>query len=120
MKRIIIIDDDPGIQDSISLVFSPAEYDVTIYPDADAVLDGVYKIPDLFIIDKQLSGVDGLDVCKHLKKREDTKHVPIIMMSASPAIGPLAHAACADDFVEKPYTISQLRTLAAKHTSNVF
>jgi DNA-binding response OmpR family regulator len=117
MKKIIIIDDDPGIQDSVRLIFNPAEYQVTVWPNGNRILSGEFELPDIFLIDKQLPGVDGLEICKHLKEQEATKNIPVIMMSASPSIGEYSKMAGASAFIEKPYTLKQIRGLVAKHTS---
>jgi CheY-like chemotaxis protein len=117
MKKIIIIDDDPGIQDSVSLIFNPAEYEITICPNGNKILAGEFELPDIFIIDKQLPGVDGLEICKHLKEQEATRNIPVILMSASPSISEFSQAAGAEEFIEKPYTLKQMRGLVAKHTS---
>ena len=79
------------------------------------LIDKPFELPDLFIIDKQLSGVNGLDVCMYLKKQPQTKHIPIIMVSASPSIGKLAISAGADAFMEKPFTKKNMLALVAKH-----
>ena len=117
MKKIIIIDDDPGIQDAASMIFDEAEYEVTVCPNGNKILAGDFDIPDIFIIDKQLPGVDGLEICKHLKTREATRNVPVILMSASPSISEFSKSAGAEDFIEKPYSIKQMRTLVVKHTA---
>jgi DNA-binding response OmpR family regulator len=108
MKRIIIVDDDPAIRDAFVMIFNSEEYDVTVYPDAAPVLDHSFNLPDLFILDKQLSGVDGIDLCRILKEQKETKHIPVIMLSASPNIKSLANAAGADDVLEKPFRIKTL------------
>lgn len=117
MKKIIIIEDDPAIQDAASLIFKKAEYDVTIYRDGNLILSNQFEVPDIFIIDKQLPGVDGLEICKYLKRQESTKDIPVIIMSASPSIDQNSRSAGADDFMEKPYSIKHLRGLVAKYTS---
>jgi len=76
--------------------------------DANEIFNNNFKIPDLFLIDKLLSGVDGLQVCRYLKDNPDTCNIPVVMVSASPDIGALAIKAGADDFVEKPFELSYL------------
>ena len=108
MKRIIIIDDDPGIQEAFRILFESTGYQVIIYPDAGKLFEE--HIPaDLYIIDKQLSGIDGLELCKHLKSQQATRHIPVIMLSASPSIVRLSQLAGADDAIEKPFSIKQMR-----------
>ena len=52
--------------------------------------------------------MDGLDICRFLKSKEQTKVTPIIMLSANPNIGTLAFEAGADDYLEKPFKIKVL------------
>ncbi|MFL5743424.1 MAG: PleD family two-component system response regulator [Niastella sp.] len=115
MKKIIIIDDDPALQDSTSLIFSDADYEITVFPNGNNILSGEFENPDIFIIDKQLPGVDGVEICKHLKSQEATKNIPVIMMSASPDIREFSKAAGAEDFIEKPYSLKQMRGLVLKY-----
>lgn len=117
MKKIIIIDDDPAIQDSAGLIFKAADYQVAIHPNGNFLFTGGFEVPDVFIIDKRLPGIDGLEICKHLKEQAATKNVPVIMMSASPALNELSKQAGAEAFIEKPYTIQLLRELVIRHTS---
>jgi DNA-binding response OmpR family regulator len=107
-KRIIIADDDPSIRDIFSIIFEGSGYDVDIRNTGTEILRGDFSTPDIFLIDRQLSGVDGLDVCRYLKSEERTKEVPVVMISASPDIGVLAKKAGADDFIEKPFHLHHL------------
>ena len=111
MKKLIIVDDDPGIQDAISLVFRAPSYEVTIFDSADPVLSGAYEIPDLFILDKQLSGVDGLELCKHLKSMDKTRNVPVILVSASPNVLNMSKICGAEAAIEKPFRSKDLRAM---------
>jgi len=117
-KKIIIADDDPGIQDVAKLIFERANYIVDIFPNGDPLLNGNFDLPDLFILDRQLSGVDGLDICRHLKACEETSHIPIIIISASPQIGKMATVAGADAFVEKPFKMRDFRELVRRVIEN--
>lgn len=115
MKKIILVEDDPSIQDSFSLVFTPPEYSITCYNNGEPLLSNKYELPDLFIIDKQLSGVDGLDLCRHLKNNLHTKQIPVIIISATPSIINLAKAAGADNALVKPYRLAELRQMVNKY-----
>ena len=107
-KKILVADDDPGIRDIFKLIFERAGYSIEIKEDAEEVLKNNFTIPDIFLIDKLLSGYDGLDICRYLKTNPLTSHIPVIMVSASPDIGTAAIKAGADDFVEKPFELSYL------------
>jgi two-component system response regulator RpaA len=107
-KHIILTDDDPGVQDAAKLLFERAGYAVTVYSNGVPLLKNDFETPDLFILDKQLSGVDGLDICRFLKNQQITAHIPVIMLSASPQLGKLSMAAGADAFVEKPFRMKDI------------
>jgi DNA-binding response OmpR family regulator len=115
MKRIIIVEDDQSILDPMTIILRNAGYGVTIYLDGNLILNNDFIVPDIFIIDKKLPGADGLDICRHLKRQDMTKHIPVIMVSASSDIEVLAREAMADDVLEKPFKMNALRGMVAKH-----
>jgi CheY-like chemotaxis protein len=119
MKQIIIADDDPGIRDIFELILKRAGYEVTTYSNGEALLNNEFEPPDLFIVDKQLSGVDGLKVCEYLKSSESTRNIPVILISASPYVAKLANEAGADGFIEKPFKTKTLIELMEKHLVKV-
>lgn len=110
-KTVILTEDDPAIQDTIKLILQCTGFNVTVLANGNSLLNGNFDIPDLFILDKQLSGVDGLDVCRFLKSTPDTANIPIIIISASPQVEASALAAGANSFIEKPFRMQELRAL---------
>lgn len=114
-KKILVTDDDPGVQDIFKIIFEKAGYDVTISDNGHAILENNFDNPNLFLLDKQLSGVDGLDICKFLKSHEETRNIPVIMVSATPGLAPLAKSAGADDYLEKPFHLKDLLEMVKKY-----
>ena len=109
MKKIVIVDDDPSLQDAFRLIFPSDTYEVEIFADGYPLVNKQFDIPDLFILDKQLSGIDGLDICRLLRERPETNKIPVIVLSASPGIRRLALDAGANAVLEKPFSIKTLR-----------
>ena len=110
-KRVLAVDDDPDILDAIGFTLDEAGYLVTTTEKgeyAENLHDGNGGLPDLIILDVLLSGKDGRTICKKLKSRPDTKHIPIIMISAHPAAEASAKAVGADAFLAKPWDIDAL------------
>lgn len=105
-KKILVAEDDPAIGDVIKLIFENAGYDVDLRPTGRDLLMPILDKPDLFIIDRLLSGVDGITVCKYLKGQPATKDIPVIIISASPDARNLSKQAGADNFIEKPFRIT--------------
>lgn len=113
-KKILITDDDEGVQDIFRLIFERAGYDVDIHGEAISILENKYNCPDLFLLDRQLSGQDGLKICRFLKSQTLTKDIPVIIVSATPGIGKLAEEAGANDFIEKPFQMNDLLSIVEK------
>ncbi|USQ14791.1 response regulator [Legionella lytica] len=109
MKIILLVEDDPSIQDAMQLVFQEPEYKLLLCSKAEEVLAENMPVPDVYLIDKQLSGFDGIELCRILKMNERTKAVPVIILSASPNIKELALELGANDVLEKPFKIQSLK-----------
>jgi len=108
MKKVMIIEDDPAILDVLGIIFTRAGYKAITHANGNFIMQGEFDLPDLFIIDKQLQGVDGLDLCKHLKGRQLTRHLPVIILSATPHLHTQIEHAGADAFLEKPFSNNNL------------
>ena len=117
-QKILIADDDESIRDIFNIILVKAGYDIEVKEDANEIFKNNFKVPDLFLIDKLLSGVDGLEVCRHLKNNADTRSIPVVMVSASPDIGVSAIKAGADDFIEKPFDLAHLLKVIERNISN--
>jgi DNA-binding response OmpR family regulator len=112
-RKIIVIDDDPGVRDIFEIIFEKEGYCIELKSDGHFLTsDKSYQLPDLFFIDKQLSGGNGLDLCRYLKSHPKTSQIPVIMISASPDIASLSKEARADDYLEKPFELAHLLELA--------
>jgi CheY-like chemotaxis protein len=108
-KKILIVDDEPDILEFLQIIFEEAGF-VVATTDKSEYLEKLTKssLPDLVLLDMLLSGKDGREIVKYLKRQERTKHIPVIMFSAHPGAEKTARAAGANDFVEKPFDIDVL------------
>jgi DNA-binding response OmpR family regulator len=105
MKRILIVEDDKDIQDVFKIIFSSFGYKAECVADGSNVVNIQNNWPDAIVLDKQLPGLNGVEVCKILKSKEESRHIPIIMISAASGIEEAAKLAGADDFLEKPFNM---------------
>ncbi len=64
-----------------------------------------------------MSGIDGREVCSKIKSNPKTRHIPIVMFSANKDTREIANECGADDFIAKPFEISDLIKMARKYTS---
>jgi len=108
MNKILIVDDDENICELLTLYLEKEGYIVVCANDGLDALD-LYKDenPDLIILDIMLPGMDGKDVCKQIKRKDD---VPILMLSAKAETFDkvLCLELGADDYVVKPFEAKEL------------
>jgi DNA-binding response OmpR family regulator len=107
-KKIALADDDPGILDAVGMMLTLEGYEVSATLNGNTVLNFEQQLPDIYILDIWMSGSDGRDLCKRLKTNNLTKHIPVILISASNDLKRSAETAGADDFLAKPFEIDTL------------
>ena len=111
MERVLIVDDDPDIQKLVSYNLGQAGFEVTTAGTGRNALEAVQKHPpDLIILDLMLPDVDGMEVCRTLRQRDSSRHIPIIMLTArSEEIDRvIGFELGADDYVMKPFSPREL------------
>jgi CheY-like chemotaxis protein len=114
-KKILVADDDPAIVESTKLILEEFGYDVDTTVDGQTIYKMEKDFPDLLLLDMWMSGQDGREICKYLKKESATKHIPIIMISASRDIRGSAKESGADDFIAKPFEMDDLIHVVRKY-----
>jgi DNA-binding response OmpR family regulator len=111
-KTIMIVDDDPNaLKLYDALLRRSGELEVIAAQDAAVALRlRTETLPDLFIIDVLMPGVNGIELCRHLRNHSATAHTPILILSALGRPETIAEAlqAGANDFVIKPSTRDEL------------
>lgn len=114
-KRVLIADDDPAILDATRMILELEGYEVTTTVDGETIKEMFENPPDLLLLDIWMSGQDGKDICRALKAQDSTKHIPIIMVSASRDVAESARSAGADDFLTKPFEMEVLLEKVRKY-----
>jgi DNA-binding response OmpR family regulator len=83
MYRLLIVDDDAYCQDVLSDALESEEYELYRADDGKAALEMVQQNPpDLVLLDIDMPRMDGVEVLKRLKAAEETRHIPVIMVTA--------------------------------------
>ncbi len=107
-KKVILADDDPGILDAVGLILQYEGYELLATDNGNSVFQLVDPQTNILLLDIWMSGSDGRDICRKLKSDQQTKHIPIILFSAGAELERSAKDAGADDFIPKPFEISDL------------
>lgn len=109
--KVLIIEDDADIQQLLSYNFQQAGFRVeTSGNGAEGLKKAREKKPDLIILDLMLPGMDGFEVCRTLKGENDSKGIPVIMLTAKgeeidKVVG---FELGADDYLTKPFSPREL------------
>ena len=104
--RILIIEDERGLVQSLSWYFSREGYETLVAHDGQEGLRKAQQLlPDVLLLDVMLPGIDGLSICKELRAGERTRDIPIIMITAKSEEADQIEgfAKGADDYVTKPF-----------------
>lgn len=106
--QILVVDDEQGILDFISLGLEYEGFEVKTATDGHRGLEiAIHENPDLIILDLMLPGIDGLELCRRLRAFHD---VPIIMLTARDEIDDRVQGLNmgADDYLTKPFSFKEL------------
>jgi DNA-binding response OmpR family regulator len=109
--KILVVDDEPDALELLEINLKGAGYDVVTAPDGEQALKKARDLlPKLIILDLMLPEVDGLEVCKILRRDQRTSGIPIIMLTAKAGEVDrvLGLELGADDYVTKPFSPREL------------
>lgn len=110
MKKILVVDDDDDVLETIQLILEIGGYDVEPLNDAQLIFDRISDFkPDLVLLDVVLGKIDGRVICSQIKGHNETKRIPILMMSGLYDLKEIQSMECApDDFMQKPFKMDVL------------
>lgn len=110
-KRILVVDDEPDAVELVAFNLKTAGFDVISAEDGEEALTKARNFsPDLVVLDVMLPSVDGLEVCKILRRDPATSELPIVMLTAKAGEidRVLGLELGADDYVTKPFSPREL------------
>jgi two-component system, OmpR family, alkaline phosphatase synthesis response regulator PhoP len=110
-ELIYAVEDEMHIQQLIKYNLEDLGYKVMVFECGEELLDELPKrLPDLFLLDIMLPGIDGLEVCRQIKLNPSSKQIPIIMLTAKSEEFDrvLGLELGADDYITKPFSIREL------------
>lgn len=118
-KKILVIEDDKDIRDTLVYVLEEQGYEVVSSEEAK-ILKSLDKIkPDLILLDNWLtewkSDANGQQISKQLKSNPATSHIPIVIISAVSNIQEIAEAGMANDYLRKPFNLTDIIEIVKKY-----
>jgi two-component system response regulator MprA len=117
---VAIVDDDLAIRSSLGRALRMEGYVVELFEDGTSALKSIQlRAPEAIILDLQLPDVDGLEICRRIRRSGDT--TPILMLTARDAVNDRVEGldVGADDYLVKPFDLAELlarlRALLRRH-----
>ena len=121
-RTALVVEDEPEIADLVKFHLEREGVDVTITRSGRRALELARKsIPDLLVLDLMLPDLDGLEVCRRLKENDETKKIPVVMLTARGSEADIVAGIemGADDYVTKPFSprvlMARLQNAMRKH-----
>ena len=109
-RRVLLIEDDSDIAEAITFQLEKVGLHVRVARTGEEGLESVRRGADLVLLDLNLPGMDGLEVCRMIRRQQTTAHVPIIMVTAraDEVDRILGLEMGADDYMVKPFSLKEL------------
>ena len=121
ISYVAIVDDDAAIRTALGRALRMENYDVELFDDGLSALKSVQlRAPDAIVLDLQLPDIDGLEICRRIRRSGDT--TPILMLTARDAVNDRVAGldVGADDYLVKPFDLAELlarlRALLRRHS----
>ncbi len=105
--NILVVDDEEDLLELVRYTLAKEGHSITCVDTGEKAVESVrQKLPDLIVLDLMLPGIDGLEVCRRLKRDSKTREVPIIMLTAKSEERDVIIGldGGADDYVTKPFS----------------
>jgi two-component system response regulator MprA len=108
--KILVVDDDRAVRDALRRALTLSGYEVEVAEDSERALERVVQaVPDAVVLDIGMPGIDGLEVCRRLRRLGN--RVPILMLTARDAVADRIDGldVGADDYMVKPFDVEELK-----------
>ncbi|MGA2009224.1 MAG: response regulator transcription factor [Solirubrobacteraceae bacterium] len=110
MARVLVVDDEPAVRRALERALRLENHEVLLAADGEEALDALVTEPaDAVILDVMMPKLDGLEVCRRLRKAGD--RTPVLMLTARDAIDDRVEGldVGADDYLVKPFALRELQ-----------
>ncbi len=108
--RILVVDDDRAVREALRRTLMLGGYEVQVAEDGERALEQIVQaVPDAVVLDVGLPGIDGLEVCRRVRRLGN--RVPILILTARDAVADRIDGldAGADDYMLKPFDVGELK-----------
>ena len=108
-KRVLVLDDDIAVLEAIETALTYEDFDVKTIGRTYNIFKTIDEYhPDVILIDFILDGMNGGEICRQIKSNPNTRHLPVIIISAYQADSKKLLEFGCDHFIAKPFDLSEL------------
>lgn len=121
-EKILLVDDNPMNLKVLTDALEPEGYEILAAPGGEVALKIAAKgAPDLILLDVMMSGLNGIDTCRHLKESDETRDIPVIFISARGDMESVVagFAAGGVDYITKPFHAGEVLARVENHLKHV-
>ncbi len=121
MQKILVVDDDDDTLDLVGILLPMHGFTVKKVSDSEDTLTQARIFePDLILLDINIRGRDGKEICKELKSPGSPfKNIPVILFSAGNNLEKQIADCAADDFIQKPFDLAELVNKIRQYTGSI-
>ena len=115
---VLVVEDEPAQAEIVAYNLEKEGYRVARAADGDAALEALTDDPpDLVVLDWMLPGPSGIEICRRIRARRETRNIPVVMLTARGEEADRVRGldTGADDYVVKPYSVSELVARVRAH-----
>jgi len=116
-NKILILDDNNDILEILTMLLTDFGYDIKPLSSGEKVFEEIKEFqPNLLIMDVMIAGMNGISICKEIKRNIQTALLPVILMSGSQDLNKiLKHPGAPEDFLAKPFDIDIVISKIEEH-----
>jgi CheY-like chemotaxis protein len=114
MSYVLIVDDEVSMTETLADMLNLLGYETRVAYSPRRAMEAILaELPRMILLDLNMPGVDGMEVCRYIKRDPEAKHTPVVFISAEddPSIIQRAKEAGATAFLTKPVDLDQLEQL---------
>jgi DNA-binding response OmpR family regulator len=109
-EKVLVVDDEDHIRELLASFLAGEGYKVILASNGKEAIDlAKREDPKLILLDLKMPGTGGIEACKRLKANKKTRLIPLIMMTGLSDRKAEAFEARADDFVNKPFDLTDIK-----------
>ena len=107
--KVLVVDDEKGVRDLLHSFLKAAGYQALMASSGEEAIElARSESPNAILLDVKMPGIDGVETCRRLRAEEQTRYIPVIMMTAFGTTQTEATDAGADDLINKPFDLTDL------------